>query len=126
MDQMDHKQCLLDVLVSLKQNGPEAKNAGICHAVFNSPAEHDVVQYMDTLMKEWPDGTGWSTYPIPKDGKILNHNSLTSEELQQEIKDAEFAYWRHKANQWDKEDPYCQARYRLLDWMIQRLEEELK
>lgn len=124
---MNHKQRLLDALVRLKQNGPEATCAGICYEVhFSIFDDCDAVQYMETLMEEWPDGTGSSSYPIPLDGKIIDRNSLTPEELEQEENDAKSAYLSHTANQWNKEDPYCQARYRLLDWMIQRLEEELK
>lgn len=85
---------------------------GICKN-FENLTGYDLYEYLekhDISLYDWPEFSGSHSYPVPGLGR--NDNPT---------RDAYETYHECKPK-WDKDTGYGQARYRLLDWLIDQLE----
>lgn len=62
---------------------------------------------LSRLFRKWPEGGGYSVYPVPSPISRIS---------------ASAAYYMHHEFPFNPDQPYCQARLRLLDWLIEQLE----
>lgn len=99
------KKELLIHLKALKENGPTKVLMGICG---NIPYDFYTERHLTNLMCSWPKYSGRDTYPIPDPKE----------------ESAYHAYHR-TVLMWDRDDPYCQLRWELLDYCIAQLEIQL-
>lgn len=94
-------QRLLDALLKLKKKGPPEKGSGLC--IYLSHESSEVIPRH--LVQEWPEHPGSVSYPVP-------HPYFPP------------AYGYTMSNsKWDKRTQYGKARWRLVDFLIEKLEE---
>ena len=97
-----------------------------------------VDRYKTELMARWPESSGSGAYPVsvPWENltsveiEELEYNDVYEEDGDDAIAGVLFDLvddgTLHDGNFWDKDTEYGKARWRLLDWMIEELEKELK
>lgn len=97
----------------MTQSGEISEVDGICswvaHSKGTTGAEADVLV---RLLEQWPEGTGCRDFPIP--AELSTGGRFTPL----------VAFTRHSSYPFNPDQPYCQARRRLLDWLIEQLESE--
>ncbi len=117
MDKIDAKRVLLDVLTTIQTNGPTNVELGLClnitDQLIGTPREEmDLIRTLNNdLCEMWPEFSGNRVYPI------------SVSELDPE--DQYDAILFENLSMWDKDCEYCQARWRLLTWLISELERQI-
>lgn len=105
-------QILLGRLLKMRDEGPTCRSVGICsNALVGDPDSEDgedplwreIVTWLRATGVLWPEFSGSMVFPVP-------HVALPPNR----------AYDLSYRNLWDQKSPYGQARYRLLDFMIER------
>lgn len=93
------------------QDGGTPGASGICAWVVRSAgvSTTDVV-VLRRLIEEWPEGTGTGDFPIPPE--FSTEGDFSPGE----------AFEYHGFYPFNPDQPYCQARRRLLNWLIEQLE----
>lgn len=104
---------------------------------------HEVSVYKEHLFRQWPEFSGRQSYPI-----TVNFESLTAEEVatiedyysrddgvaldwsdREEVAGAIYCAvddcGLYEGNFWDRATAYGAARWRLLEWMIEKVKEEI-
>lgn len=93
--------CLTKDLQILKAVGPKDINVGICA---NIPYDKETEELLRSVMMQWPKYSGRFLYPVPDP----------------QGGSASKAYHRIESL-WDRQDPYGQLRWELLNWCINHL-----
>ena len=85
------------------------RHSGICQAICYKLAKDESGKLLQ-LLREWPEGTGGSLFPIPALGYKQNNNSSIA-----------FSEAKADGNMWNPLYKYGRARRRLLTWLINQL-----
>lgn len=103
---MKRERELLAALMKLKKKRDNTR--GICQALEGLIEADNIMLYF--LFETWPRFTGNVVYPIPVSGK-----------------ESWEAYHRYKStcHMWDRDHPYGQARWELLEHCINKLKESI-
>lgn len=88
---------LHEALVALRENGPKNAAVGLCHHV--SGAKYGGLY---DLMEDWPEHSGNRHFPV-------GHPRMGAS-----------AAFAQVLNLWDRDTEYGRARWRLLDYLIER------
>lgn len=114
---MNTKQTLLNILLTIKKNGPKYQYTGICVAVANVMGsllyipDRAMEELLSDVMETWPKWSGSRTFPIPGTGGKSKISTYV-----------DFAITR--GNMWDPETEYGRLRLELLDHCITYLQSE--
>lgn len=106
----------LDTLLEIKEyiNSIDYCDQGIC-SLFTTYARccytlKYCLAQAEISWKDWPEYSGSFGYPVP-----AHYYAYV-------VMGAPVHEYNHTENKWDKTNPYCQSRYRLLDWLIEQLQ----
>lgn len=101
----------LDALNSIKQHGPKDPMAGICNNITSKwlNGHTFVVKYATG----WKDHSGYKDYPVPS-----SYPSLSPVDMH-------YIAWREH-ELWAKHTRYGDARWQLVDYLINRVTQELQ
>lgn len=120
-------------------------NSGLC-ALLSWADDHEqappvgwgvIAQYKDDLMARWPESGGRRGYPVTVPWEDLPgwerevlleygvDESSHPEEVARALFDLVDDSTLYDGDFWDKHTLYGEARWRLLDWMIEELEKEV-
>lgn len=107
----------LEVLFKIKytiETLDHLKFKGLCE-LFNMESGHCYtlkycLNQAEVTWKDWPEYSGHFGYPVP-----AHYYAYV-------VMGAPVHEYNHTENKWDKTNPYCQARYRLLDWLIEQVQ----
>lgn len=98
------KEVMLKRLVALRDNGgpaPFFQDMGICGQVTSTGITEK--RWLEKVMDKWPEHSGNREYPVP-------HPTGSPE-----------VAYHLVCNKWDRNTAYGQARWRLLEWLIEEL-----
>lgn len=105
-------QNTLDILYKIHCDVEElgVKEHGLCNLflMFHEYSLKDCLNQAGIDWANWPEYSGSNSYPVP----ATNNRNFYPDTA-----------YHHTRNLWDKSNPYCQGRYRLLDWLIVQLKD---
>lgn len=117
---MEPKKLLLEMLKTIKANGPKVLSSGICGNYWNVVTAYtgelrkfscQASDVMRGMFHRWPEYSGDYAFPIRTD---KSRSANTQFDRSGSVK-----------TMWSTRYPYGRARWRLLNWMIQQLEAEI-
>lgn len=98
---------LYRILSEVEQSNVSERGLCCLFGLFHEYSLRDCLKQAGIHWNEWPEFSGNESYPVPSVGYPVG---------------ADCAYHITR-NLWDKSNPYCLGRYRLLDWLIQQLKD---
>ena len=115
----DQKQHILDVLIRIKTSGYLFNSSGICGNVtsgVSAQTADEFYSYFQKICVTWPEFSGSLLYPVPSPDPAIPANEY-------------YFVNEHKwCPPWEATEAqinYCNSRWRLLDYMIQFIYDDL-
>ena len=102
------RMTLREILIAIRENGPSRNGNGICGNVEDAMPDlppddfYRAINLLDKAIQRWPKHSGNDAFPVPHPTlhPVLAYNSRAL---------------------WDKTTPYGQARWELLEFLIEEL-----
>lgn len=116
---MNKKALFLETLKAIKEFGPKRQHAGICanSDLYRTDKEnlgwYECYKFVRDYSSDWSSYSGVAGYPIPSTLAGMCPEECFNEHVLE-------------YNLWDKETEYGRLRWELLDYLIERVEEDLK
>lgn len=113
-------EIILEGLRRVRNKDKSQSSAGICLLLHievwdTTKSDNTILTgiWIQQTVESWPEYSGQPRYPIKSYDEDQGPGSK---------------FWSQRARKglmWDRDDPYCMARWRLLDWLIEQAKEQI-